>query len=105
VEFDERCLMRRRYAYIEIALYGKPYIAAAKDTWRLFKDRGVDALINDSLVAMSACSLIHRDMLDADWIGSDDMGWFPHRTFVLPLRISLSAVYVLSSPSPLFSHS
>lgn len=42
-----------RYAYIEIALYGKPYIAAAKDTWRLFKDRGIDALINDSLVGMT----------------------------------------------------
>ncbi|KAI0341911.1 DUF580-domain-containing protein [Trametopsis cervina] len=39
-----------RYAYIEIALYGKPYIAAAKDTWALFKDRGIDAVINDSLV-------------------------------------------------------
>jgi len=47
------------------ALYGKPYIEAAKDTWRLFKDRGmplpllsfqvlamshlgIDALVNDS---------------------------------------------------------
>ncbi|GAA5927016.1 hypothetical protein JCM1841_001611 [Sporobolomyces salmonicolor] len=39
-----------RYAYIEIALYGKPYIAAAKDTWSLFKDRGITALINDCLV-------------------------------------------------------
>ncbi|TFK44695.1 plasma-membrane choline transporter-domain-containing protein [Crucibulum laeve] len=42
-----------RYAYIEIALYGKPYIEAAKDTWRLFKDRGIDALVNDSLVSMT----------------------------------------------------
>lgn len=42
-----------RYAYIEIALYGKPYIAAAKDTWRLLKDRGIDALVNDSLVGMT----------------------------------------------------
>lgn len=42
-----------RYAYIEIALYGKSYITAAKDTWRLFKDRGIDALINDSLVGMT----------------------------------------------------
>ncbi|KAI0779551.1 plasma-membrane choline transporter-domain-containing protein [Fomes fomentarius] len=42
-----------RYAYIEIALYGKPYIEAAKDTWRLFKDRGIDAVINDSLVGMT----------------------------------------------------
>ncbi|KAG8917119.1 putative choline transporter, neither null mutation nor overexpression affects choline transport, partial [Tulasnella sp. 418] len=42
-----------RYAYIEIALYGKPYIPAAKDTWRLFKDRGIDALVNDSLVGVA----------------------------------------------------
>jgi len=42
-----------RYAYIEIALYGKAYIPAAKDTWRLFKDRGIDALVNDSLVGIT----------------------------------------------------
>ncbi|KAG8740574.1 putative choline transporter, neither null mutation nor overexpression affects choline transport [Ceratobasidium sp. 414] len=42
-----------RYAYIEIGLYGKPYIPAAKDTWRLFKDRGIDVLINDSLTGMA----------------------------------------------------
>jgi uncharacterized membrane protein YecN with MAPEG domain len=42
-----------RYAYIEIALYGKSYISAARDTWRLFKDRGIDALVNDSLVGMT----------------------------------------------------
>ncbi|KAL9711892.1 pH nine-sensitive protein 1 [Leucoagaricus gongylophorus] len=42
-----------RYAYIEIALYGKAYIPAAKDTWRLFKDRGIDALVNDSLIGMT----------------------------------------------------
>ncbi|WWD17512.1 protein PNS1 [Kwoniella shandongensis] len=39
-----------KYAYIEISLYGKSYIPAAKDTWTLLKDRGVDALVNDSLV-------------------------------------------------------
>ncbi|KAI0696716.1 DUF580-domain-containing protein [Cytidiella melzeri] len=42
-----------RYAYIEIALYGKSYLSAAKDTWGLFKDRGIDAVINDSLVTMA----------------------------------------------------
>ncbi|KAH9946970.1 DUF580-domain-containing protein [Amylocystis lapponica] len=42
-----------RYAYIEIALYGKPYIPAAKDTWHLLVDRGIDALVNDSLVGMT----------------------------------------------------
>ncbi|KAH7917562.1 DUF580-domain-containing protein, partial [Leucogyrophana mollusca] len=37
------------YAYIEIALYGKPYISAVRDTWNMFKDHGIDALVNGSL--------------------------------------------------------
>lgn len=40
------------------ALYGKAYIPAAKDTWRLMKDRGIDALINDSLIGTGTV-LIH----------------------------------------------
>ena len=39
-----------RYAFCHIALYGKPYIQAARDTWRMIKDRGIDALVNDCLV-------------------------------------------------------
>lgn len=35
---------------IEIAIYGKPYVKAARDTWNLFKDRGIDALVNDCLI-------------------------------------------------------
>jgi len=39
-----------RYAYIEIAMFGKSYINAAKDAWNLLKQRGIDALVNDCLV-------------------------------------------------------
>ena len=39
-----------RYAFVHVALYGKSYLAAAKDTWRMIKDRGFDALINDCLI-------------------------------------------------------
>ncbi|CAF3471631.1 PNS1 protein [Fusarium graminearum PH-1] len=39
-----------RYAFCHIALYGKAYFAAAKDTWKMIKDRGIDALINDCLI-------------------------------------------------------
>ncbi|KAF2455049.1 plasma-membrane choline transporter-domain-containing protein [Lineolata rhizophorae] len=39
-----------RYAFCHIALYGKSYVAAAKDTWRMIKDRGIDALINELLI-------------------------------------------------------
>ncbi|QSL66157.1 hypothetical protein MERGE_000532 [Pneumocystis wakefieldiae] len=38
------------YCYAQIALYGKKYLRAAKDTWDMFKRNGIDALINDSLI-------------------------------------------------------
>ncbi|KAG8531677.1 putative choline transporter, neither null mutation nor overexpression affects choline transport [Bacidia gigantensis] len=40
-----------RYAFSHIALYGKAYIPAAKDTWTMMKNRGVDALVNDCLIS------------------------------------------------------
>ncbi|KJX95679.1 protein pns1 [Zymoseptoria brevis] len=39
-----------RYAFSYIALYGKAYVASAKGTWKMIKDRGIDALINECLV-------------------------------------------------------
>ncbi|KAK5654922.1 hypothetical protein OQA88_6678 [Cercophora sp. LCS_1] len=39
-----------RYAFAHIALYGKAYIPAAKDTWTMIKDRGIDALVNECLI-------------------------------------------------------
>ncbi|KAF2188685.1 DUF580-domain-containing protein [Zopfia rhizophila CBS 207.26] len=39
-----------RYAFSHIALYGKSYIKAAKDTWTMIKDRGIDALVNECLI-------------------------------------------------------
>lgn len=38
-----------KYAFSHIALFGKAYIPAAKDTWTMMKDRGLDALVNDCL--------------------------------------------------------
>ena len=32
-----------RLAYVNIALYGNSYIAAAKETWTLVKAKGIDA--------------------------------------------------------------
>ncbi|OMH78661.1 Protein PNS1 [Zancudomyces culisetae] len=42
--------MFNRYAYIEIAIYGKPFVQAAKDTLHLVKSKGIDALVNDILI-------------------------------------------------------
>lgn len=38
------------YAYTQVAIYGKPYVQAARDTWRLVKSRGVDAIVNDNII-------------------------------------------------------
>lgn len=39
-----------RYAFCHIALYGKASIPAAKDTWKIMRDRGIDALVQDCLI-------------------------------------------------------
>lgn len=42
-----------RYAFVNCALYNKPYFSAASDTWKMIKDRGIDALVNVSLLSSS----------------------------------------------------
>ncbi|KAI8615222.1 plasma-membrane choline transporter-domain-containing protein [Chytriomyces sp. MP71] len=39
-----------KYAYTEIAIYGKPYCDAGRDAWNLFKFKGIDLVINDILI-------------------------------------------------------
>ena len=48
------------YAYVHVAIYGKPFIESGKDTWELIKSHGVDVIINDSLVGncMSVATLL-----------------------------------------------
>jgi len=39
------------YAFAQVAIYGKTYWQAAKDTWGLFHSHGIQAIINDNLVS------------------------------------------------------
>jgi hypothetical protein len=39
------------YAYVEIAIYNKNYCEAAQTSWNLLRYRGLDAVINDSLIS------------------------------------------------------
>jgi len=41
-----------KYAYTQIAIYGKDFISASRDTWKLFVERNFDLLINDDLSGM-----------------------------------------------------
>ncbi|KAJ3291793.1 putative choline transporter, neither null mutation nor overexpression affects choline transport [Borealophlyctis nickersoniae] len=40
-----------KYAFTQVAIYGKDFKTAASDTWTLVKTRGIDAIINDSLIS------------------------------------------------------
>ncbi len=55
-----------RYAYAHIALYGKKYISAAKDTWKMIKDRGIDALVNVSLHLYQSLSSDYANLLSQE---------------------------------------
>jgi len=37
------------YAFTQVAIYGKDFVTAAKDTWELFQQRGFEIIINDDL--------------------------------------------------------
>eukprot|EP01113_Clastostelium_recurvatum_P015021 TRINITY_DN18283_c0_g1_i4.p1 TRINITY_DN18283_c0_g1~~TRINITY_DN18283_c0_g1_i4.p1 ORF type:complete len:562 (-),score=125.66 TRINITY_DN18283_c0_g1_i4:44-1681(-) len=39
------------YAFTQVAIYGKSFCQASKDTWNLFKSNGADAIINDNLIS------------------------------------------------------
>ncbi|KAF9154801.1 putative choline transporter, neither null mutation nor overexpression affects choline transport [Linnemannia schmuckeri] len=39
-----------KYAFAQVAIYGKPYMQAARDTWTIIQDRGIEQIINDNLI-------------------------------------------------------
>ncbi|QLL30705.1 hypothetical protein HG536_0A05200 [Torulaspora globosa] len=41
------------YAYCFVALYGRPYLKSAKETWYMLREKGMDALINDNLIGVA----------------------------------------------------
>lgn len=52
VELVKRNLMYfNKYAFCQVALYGKDFRTAGSDTMRLFRDRGWSFLLNDSLIS------------------------------------------------------
>ncbi|CAH0487325.1 unnamed protein product [Peronospora farinosa] len=56
LEFLVKLVMRNmqyfnKYAFCQIALYGKDFRLAGSDTMQLFRDRGWTALLNDSLIS------------------------------------------------------
>ncbi|KAL6078468.1 pH nine-sensitive protein 1 [Balamuthia mandrillaris] len=39
------------YAFTQVAIYGKTYVQAAKDTWEMFTSHGLWAIINDNIIS------------------------------------------------------
>jgi len=48
---DRLVKLFNKYAFTQVAIYGKPYSEAAKSTWELIKSNGVDAILNDLLIS------------------------------------------------------
>ncbi|CAM6083759.1 unnamed protein product [Calypogeia fissa] len=49
-----------KMGYIQVAIYGKPFVRASKDTWDMLRAQQVDALVHDDLtstVLVLACGL------------------------------------------------
>lgn len=40
-----------KYSFIHVAAYGKPFHIAARDTWTVMQERGVEAIIDDDLTS------------------------------------------------------
>jgi hypothetical protein len=50
-EFEYWMQWFNRYAYSYLSMYGKSYLKSAKDTFEILKYKGIDILINDSLIS------------------------------------------------------
>ncbi|CAG8512971.1 11414_t:CDS:10 [Ambispora gerdemannii] len=48
--FDELLQFFNFYAYTQVAIFGKSYLHAARDTWTLIRERGLELVANDILV-------------------------------------------------------
>ncbi|KAL3699919.1 hypothetical protein R1sor_017941 [Riccia sorocarpa] len=49
-----------KWAYIQVAMYGKPFVRASKDTWDMLRVQNVDCLIHDDLIGsimLISCSV------------------------------------------------
>lgn len=97
-----------RYAFIHIALYGKAYIPAAKDTWTMMKNRGMDALINDCLIGpvltmgstfvAYICALLAYLYLEFTKPGYNDGGTFTPVVMAFSFLIGLQVCQIFMTP-------
>ncbi|KAI9742909.1 MAG: putative choline transporter, neither null mutation nor overexpression affects choline transport [Claussenomyces sp. TS43310] len=112
------------YAFSYIALYGKAYIPAAKSTWKMMKDRGMDALVNECLInpvlTMGAvfvayvCSLLAFLYLEFTKPGYNDGGTFTPvvmafafliglqicNVFLVPIKSGVATIFVAMAFDP-----
>ncbi|RLN96251.1 hypothetical protein BBJ28_00005115 [Nothophytophthora sp. Chile5] len=63
LEFLVKLVMRNmqyfnKFAFCQVALYGKDFRLAGSDTMRLFRDRGWSALLNDTLISSVLATLV-----------------------------------------------
>ncbi|BBM99919.1 hypothetical protein Mp_1g24830 [Marchantia polymorpha subsp. ruderalis] len=58
--FEKLIRYFNKWAYIQVAMYGKPFVRASKDTWDMLKAQNVDCMIHDDLIGsimLISCSV------------------------------------------------
>jgi hypothetical protein len=80
--------------YLKQLTLSLQYIGAAKDAWALLTDRGIDALVNDSLISMSKGLTTPRFGSTLTFIISCSVGRIRRRRDLWAVRVPLPAMYV-----------
>eukprot|EP00897_Mesotaenium_endlicherianum_P010775 jgi/Mesen1/9726/ME000695S09041 len=107
-----------KWAYVQVAVYGKSFVRAARDTWDLFEDQGLKMLINDDLtggVIFMGCFLggvvcalagggwtfaINRDLTVGVSVVSFFIGYFVTHLTMAVIDSGVTAYYVCYAEDP-----
>jgi hypothetical protein len=107
------------YAFAQVAIYGKSYCRAAKDTWDLISTHGVFAIINDNLISgvltmgafigAAACGMVAALIAFATipdyWVVSALLGFLIGFTMVLltmeVVQSGVATIFVCFAMDPL----
>jgi len=81
------------YAYAQIAIYGKDFCNAGRDTWQLFLNYGLDIIVNDDLIGNVLTIGVVFAGLGSFGIGFG-IAWVMADTYTAAILIGVAALFI-----------